>query len=32
LNIPTYKKINLPSNLKNLPITKPGSRHLKWKG
>ena len=29
LNIPTYKKINLPSNLKNIPITKPGSRHLK---
>ncbi len=29
LNIPTYKRINLPSNLKNIPITKPGSRHLK---
>ena len=29
LNIPTFKKINLPSNLKNIPITKPGSRHLK---
>jgi len=29
LNIPTYKKINLPSNLKNITITKPGSRHLK---
>ena len=29
LNIPAYKKINLPSNLKNIPITKPGSRHLK---
>ena len=29
LNIPTYKKINLPSNLKNIPVTKPGSRHLK---
>ena len=29
LNIPVYKKINLPSNLKNIPITKPGSRHLK---
>jgi hypothetical protein len=26
-----YKKNNLPSNLKNIPITKPGSRHLKWK-
>jgi len=29
LNIPTFKKINLPSNLKNIPITKPGSRHIK---
>ena len=29
LNIPAYKKINLPSSLKNIPITKPGSRHLK---
>ena len=29
LNIPTYKKINLPLNLKNIPITKPGSRYLK---
>ena len=29
LNIPTYKKKNLPSNLKNVPITKPGSRYLK---
>jgi len=29
LNIPAYKKNNLPPNLKNIPITKPGSRHLK---
>ena len=29
LNIPTYKKKNLPSNLKNIPISKPGSRYLK---
>ena len=29
LNIPTYKKTNLPSNLKNIPVTKPGSRYLK---
>ena len=29
LNIPTFKKNNLPSNLKNISITKPGSRHLK---
>ena len=29
LDIPAFKKINLPSNLKNIPITKPGSRYLK---
>ncbi len=29
LNIPTYKKNNLPPKLKNIPITKPGSRYLK---
>ncbi len=29
LDIPTYKKNNLPLNLKNIPVTKPGSRHLK---
>ena len=29
LNIPAYKKKNIPSNLKNIPITKPGSRYLK---
>ena len=29
LNIPTYKKNKLPFNIKNIPITKPGSRHLK---
>jgi len=29
LNIPIYKKNNLPSNLKNISITKPGSRDLK---
>ena len=29
LNIPTYRKNNLPINLKNIPITKPGSRYLK---
>ena len=29
LNIPTYKKNNLPSNLKKIPISKPGSRYLK---
>ncbi len=29
INIPTYKKQNLPSYLKNIPITKPGSRYLR---
>ena len=29
LNIPTYKKNNLPISLKKIPITKPGSRFLK---
>ncbi len=29
LNIPTYKKSNLPSNLKKIIVTKPGSRHLR---
>ena len=29
LNIPTYKNNKLPSNLKDIPVTKPGSRHLK---
>ncbi len=29
LNIPTFKNKNLPNYLKKIPITKPGSRHLK---
>ena len=29
LEIPTYKKNDLPIGLKNIPITKPGSRYLK---
>ena len=29
LNVPAYKKKNLPDNLKKIPITKPGSRFLK---
>ena len=29
LNIPSYEKKNLPLDLKNIPITKPGSRYLK---
>ena len=29
INVPTYKKNNLPNSLKIIPITKPGSRFLK---
>ncbi len=29
LDVPTYKKNNLPGILKNVPVTKPGSRFLK---
>ena len=29
LEIPTFKKNNLPNELKKIPITKPGSRYLK---
>ena len=29
LEIPTYKKHDLPTELKKIPITKPGSRYLK---
>ena len=29
LNVPTYTKKNLPDNLKQIPIRKPGSRFLK---
>ena len=29
LNIPTYNKENLPSYIKKIPVTKPGSRFLK---
>ena len=29
LEVPTYNKKNLPLKLKNIPITKPGSRFLK---
>ena len=29
LNVPVYKKINLPTYLKKIPITKPGSRFFK---
>ena len=30
IDIPTFKKNNLPPTLKKIPITKPGSRFLKW--
>ena len=30
LEIPTYTKNNLPSYIKEIPVTKPGSRFLKW--
>jgi len=29
INIPSYNSKNIPLNLKNIPITKPGSRYLK---
>ena len=31
LIIPTFKEKNIPESLKKIPITKPGSRFLKWK-
>ena len=30
LRIPTFKEKNVPLSLKKIPITKPGSRFLKW--
>ena len=30
LKIPTYNKKNIPSYIKEIPVTKPGSRFLKW--
>ena len=29
INIPSYRPKEIPNNLKKIPITKPGSRHLK---
>ncbi len=29
INVPSYSKNNLPEELKNIPVTKPGSRHIK---
>ena len=31
INVPTFKKNKLPKSLKSIPISKPGSRHLRWK-
>ncbi len=31
INVPTFKKNNLPKDLKSIPITSPGSRFIKWK-
>ena len=31
IDVPTYKKSNLPEALKNTPIIVPGSRFIKWK-
>ena len=30
IDVPTFKKNNLPEILKNIPITIPGSRFIKW--
>ena len=29
INVPTYKKNKLPVSLKSIPVSKPGSRHIK---
>ena len=31
IDIPSYTYKQIPESLKKIPITKPGSRHLKWK-
>ena len=31
IKVPTYKKKDLPKNLKLIPISTPGSRFIKWK-
>ena len=31
VDVPTYKKNEVPISLKNIPITVPGSRFIKWK-
>ena len=29
INVPTFKKNKLPKSLKSIPISKPGSRHVR---
>ena len=31
IKVPIYKKNKLPKSLKSIPISKPGSRHVRWK-
>ena len=31
IEVPTFNKNKLPSKLKSIPISKPGSRYVKWK-
>jgi len=31
IEVPTFKKNKLPKSLKSIPISKPGSRHVRWK-
>ena len=31
IDVPTFKSNELPKNLKSIPISKPGSRFIKWK-
>ena len=30
IDIPTFKKNNIPNYLKKIPVTSPGSRRIKW--
>ena len=31
INVPSFNKKKLPKSLKSIPISKPGSRHVRWK-
>ena len=31
IKVPIYKKNKLPKSLKSIPISRPGSRHVRWK-